>query len=640
LPDAKGQDRPLAAHGGFAFLFHGVEERDTEDRDRYFEIVAAPDVSSAELVGCQRAPSLPFNLTTSSDGFERKLLSKLFALAREARWSLVRHLLSEYPTLAAARDAAGTTLLHVCSEQAPGAELLSLLKEHGASHEAKDANGRRPDEMGRPSFRELVRQVWGLSPDLFEDPEGWFKFWDSAGAGVLEAEKFGDALACSYRCNDIGTRWVKSYVNIHHPSGVAKVDLLGDRGLLGAMQTSDEFACLRQQRTLPLFHGGLAKVTAAEHVTLLQMEDSLEQMRTRNGWEIGKPAPRTAQPLPLPAPAAEGSADPSARIQSARAILGFTFEQTRALPGRSWQSGFRIDFAGQEGLDDGGLTKAWVSEIACALWGDAELFDVLGVGCFFKSDKTDTLTLDGVPVLAGDLYRWTGRFVAYALYQRCIMDCRLCAWTFRSLHRAAAPQNTSQPRPGAAEWGDIRNAPLRSSELEWPDTAEGEDAMLGDLASLDHVFASNLWRVRHEMSEEELRWLDFTCGGDELEPGGADMQVTAENRARYVRKCCTALLRQRCHAALQAFTEGFFEVVPARMLEHIPEEGVLRLLRGNEEVSDAQLGELERVVVPAGLVPTRLRQHPRVREAAAWFFRVAQEGSRVSPYSLMVVSCT
>ena len=51
LPDAKGQDRPLAAHGGFAFLFHGVEERDTEDRDRYFEIVAAPDVSSAELVG-------------------------------------------------------------------------------------------------------------------------------------------------------------------------------------------------------------------------------------------------------------------------------------------------------------------------------------------------------------------------------------------------------------------------------------------------------------------------------------------------------------------------------------------------------------------------------------------------------------
>jgi len=150
--------------------------------------------------------------------------------------------------------------------------------------------------------------------------------------------------------------------------------------------------------------------------------------------------------------------------------------------------------------------------------------------------------------------------------------------------------------------------------------------MLEDLASLDHTVASNLWRVRHEMSEEELRWLDFTCSGVELESGGAEKEVTPDNRQSYVRLCCTALLRQRCHNGLQAFAEGFYEVLPARLLDGTPEEGVLRLLAGESEVSDSQLSELERVVVPHGLVPAKLRDHPRVREAASWLFRAARAG--------------
>jgi hypothetical protein len=128
------------------------------------------------------------------------------------------------------------------------------------------------------------------------------------------------------------------------------------------------------------------------------------------------------------------------------------------------------------------------------------------------------------------------------------------------------------------------------------------------------------------MSEEELRWLDFTCAGVELEKGGAEKEVTADNRAAYVRLSCLALLRRRCHNGLQAFAEGFYEVLPTRLLDGIPEEGVLRLLAGESEVSDAQLTELERVVVPGGLVPAKLRENPRVREAAKWLFQAARAG--------------
>jgi len=241
------------------------------------------------------------------------------------------------------------------------------------------------------------------------------------------------------------------------------------------------------------------------------------------------------------------------------------------------------------------------------LWGDNLLFEPRTSGSFFKPDEVETLLLDDVPVRSTDLYRWIGRFSAYALYQRCLMDCRLCAWTFRCLHRVAVPRH-------------------RGAVPDWPHTPEGEDHMLEDLSSFDHIVASNLWRVRHEMSAEELRWLDFTCAGVELEKGGANREVTAENRQFYVRLCCTTLLRQRCHGCLQAFIEGFFEVIPPRLLDGTPEEGVLKLLTGESEVSDSQLAELERVVVPHGLVPAKLRDHPRVREAACWVFRAARAG--------------
>jgi len=451
--------------------------------------------------------------------------------------------------------------------------------------------------------------IWGLSPDLFEDPSGWFSFWNHGQKGVLESDELGEALAAAYLCDSVGTRWVKSYVNIHHRHGITVDDLLGEKGLLNMLQVSEEFASLREERKPPLFPGKAKQLTDSEHARLLELEERLEQLRRSKGWVPGSPAPAGAQPLLLPDPSPEGSSDPEARMRSARRILAFSLEQTRELPGSKWQNGFKIEFQGQEGVDDGGLTKAWVAEIAYALWGDSSLFDVRAAGFFFKPDEVDALEVDGMTVQSVDLYRWAGRFAAYAIYQRCLVDCRFCPWVFRSLQRAAAPKRF---------FHSVSSVPA------WSDTPEGEDAMLDDLSSLDHIVASSLWRVRHEMNGEELKWLDFTCAGFELEPSGADRVVTVENRAVYVRLCCNTLLRRRCQVNLAAFHAGFLEVVPALMLDSAPEGGLLRLLVGEDEVSDAQISELERLVVPKGLVPEKLRDNPKVRQAARWVFEAAR----------------
>lgn len=614
LPDSKGRVRPLARHGGFAFLFHYLDESDNARRDCYFEVVAAPnpqEVSSGDLAELTRMSSLPFNLTSTPAGHEAKLHDKLFELARGRRWALVRHLLTEYPSFAVTPNRKGETLLHVCADGALlDAEFLALVRSFGAAHDAQDAEGKTPEMRGTAAFRSVLRAVWHLSPDLFEDPEGWFMFWDRDGHGALEPAKLSDALATAYRCDMLGTQWVRSYVNTHHPAGATRAELLGEQGLLRALQASEEFSGLRQQRTPPLFRGGFMQLTASERVHVNTLEDRLERLRARRGWEPGKPAPPGAMLLMLPAPCPEGDAEHDERLETARTILGFSFEQTRGLSGAGWRAGFRVDFNGQQGLDEGGLTKAWVAEIGCALWADTSLFDVYAGGCFFKPDEVETLTVDGAAVAAVDVYRWTGHFVAYALYQRCMLDCRLCLWAFRALHRAALPRHFFQSR---------------SAQPDWALTPEGEDTMLADLSTLDHTVASNMWRVRHEMEAEELRWLDFTYAGSELEPGGAGREVTPATKAAYVRLACTALLRQRCSHGMQAFAEGFFEVVPQRLLENIPGDCVLRELIGEAEVSDDQLAQLESIVVPAGLVPAKLRDHPRVQQAAGWVFRTARE---------------
>jgi len=616
LPDQCGRIRELAHHGGFAFLFHGLEEMDNQGLDRYFAVVAEPDLTRGEQTpamgpeGLRRATSLPFNLMEMPRGHAEQQLKKLLELARRRRWALVRHLLAEYPNFAREAGPGGVTLLHICAEHnAMDAELLTLLRENKADWNAADAQGRTAETLGGRPFRALGRSLWGLSPDLFEDPEGWFRFWDRNTNGVLEPDELGAALASAYHCDDVAAQWVRSYVNVHHRMGVNRANLLGEPGLLQTLQTSEEFASLRGQRKPPLFMGKREPLQEGERARLLQLETQLEQLRGEYGWEAGKPAPRHALPLPLPAPSAEGSADAEARMRTARGILGFTFEQTRGLGGQAWRAGFRIDFAGQEGLDDGGLTKAWAAEIAYALWGDTELFDTRPAGSFLKPDDVETLPLDGVPVKSVDIYHWTGRFVAYALYQRCLIDCRLCPWAFRFLQRASMPRHFFHSRCATPDWSE---------------TPEGEDAMLADLASLDHTIANNLWRVRHEMSDEDLHWLDFTCAGVELESGGGDKEVTADNKAHYVRLFCMFLLRRRCQSNLQAFVNGFFEVVPARLLHGVHEEGILRLLSGRPEISDMQLAELESLVIPAGLIPAKLRNHPAVRETAVWFFQAVR----------------
>ena len=87
---------------------------------------------------------------------------------------------------------------------------------------------------------------------------------------------------------------------------------------------------------------------------------------------------------------------------------------------------------------------------------------------------------------------------------------------------------------------------------------------------MDPAFANSLWRVRHEMPDEDLQWLTFSYAGRELVPGGDDIEVSPENKAEYVRLCCKAALLYSSQKALQAFSDGFFDVLPPSLFDGAP----------------------------------------------------------------------
>jgi len=68
----------------------------------------------------------------------------------------------------------------------------------------------------------------------------------------------------------------------------------------------------------------------------------------------------------------------------------------------------------------------------------------------------------------------------------------------------------------------------------------------------------------------------------ELKPGGANLTVTEENKAEFIRLLCEHRLKGRVEHQLNAFKKGLYEIVPEESLRIFDEREL--------EVSNVRLG--------------------------------------------------
>ncbi|CAE7930873.1 hyd [Symbiodinium sp. KB8] len=728
--------RPGARHGGFVFLFHELDEEDTSGRDRFFEVVGAPVTSEArtlELLSqipkrssqpeVLQSSALPFRvvgevLPASSSKHMEDLRQRCFKAASDGRWSLLAHILTEFPAVAQAQNEEGQTVLHKIAAGRPktrrATELLRLIHSQGGNLEAQDTSGQKAYNLGDQIFRAQACEIWGLVPDLFADPEVWFDYWDANKDGHLSPEELVPALAAAYQVGELGRQWIESYVNTHYREMAAldpnalltKSAFLGNEGLLHKLQSSEEFISLRGQEDSPgkkmpaLFKTeGRKKPTEADKEAVKKFSKALEDLRAKHGWNrAGNAAPSHARLLEVSGPFPGGDSDPEHRMKAAKQMLAWSFAKTTARSGKEWMHGFKIQFTGDDvGIDHGGLTKRWVQEVGHALWGSEDFFDTKASGSFFKHDSTTDMRIHAFHVKAESLYRWVGRFLAYSLYQGCVLDCALSPWALRWLMRVSETQAALPPilAAVAGDWqregedsriatisgrvllshadenglppqialqvsesgdtlqadfdGESLTASLAGGRLRWSDgdvwvrcidcpiprhaalpvwddSSQGDDQLLEDLATMDPAFANSLWRVRYEMPDEDLQWLTFSYAGRELVPGGDDIEVSPENKAEYVRLCCKAALLYSSQKALQAFSDGFFDVLPPSLFYGAPADVFQWLLLGDAQISDVQIEKLEQVLVPDGLVPKHLKDTKELQTSLAWLFKIIRRG--------------
>merc|ERR1712003_65985 len=92
--------------------------------------------------------------------------------------------------------------------------------------------------------------------------------------------------------------------------------------------------------------------------------------------------------------------------------------------------------------------------------------------------------------------------------------------------------------------------------------------------------------------EGVLGHLVFTAESDEfgrvrtveLKPGGAQMQVTDENKADYVQLMCEHKMTTSVNKQIKAFLEGFHELVPPNLISLFDDKELELLISGLPEI--------------------------------------------------------
>ena len=201
-------------------------------------------------------------------------------------------------------------------------------------------------------------------------------------------------------------------------------------------------------------------------------------------------------------------------------IVEDSLNQLESHPSMDFLKQLRVKFAGEDGVDAGGLRKEWFQLLTAAAIDPR-------YGMFTLSEKTRLFWLAGTSDALAE-FRLIGKLVALAVYNGAILDLRFPLALYKKL--CGVPVG------------------LRDLRDVYPDVHAGLCALLAmppeDVADLDLTFSA-MENVYGSRLEKEL------C------PGGGMRAVTAENRAEYVRLYTDYLLTSSVARQFDAFKNGF-----------------------------------------------------------------------------------
>lgn len=267
-------------------------------------------------------------------------------------------------------------------------------------------------------------------------------------------------------------------------------------------------------------------------------------------------------------------------LQNVSAVVGSGEEDIK--------KGLRIEFAGEEGIDAGGLRKEWflllvrevfdplhgkfylpLTKLVCNIRGELTSFP----GLFLYDEDSQYCYFNPYCFESSEQFFLVGVVLGLAIYNSTILDVALPPFAFRKLLAYApssiAPTLSSPPQPFRPTLEDL--AELR------PALAKGLRQLLEYDGNVAETFCHD-FAIQVERYGEVIQI--------PLCPGGEKQQVTNDNRREFVDLYVRYIIDGAVARQFEPFRRGFFTVCGGNALHLFKPEEIELLVRGSEELLD------------------------------------------------------
>ncbi|ESN94683.1 hypothetical protein HELRODRAFT_68680, partial [Helobdella robusta] len=236
----------------------------------------------------------------------------------------------------------------------------------------------------------------------------------------------------------------------------------------------------------------------------------------------------------------------------------------------------KVTFAGEPGLDMGGLTKEWFLLLTRQIFqADFGMFtyDPVARVYWFSCAPCDNL----------QEFNLVGALMGLAVYNSVQLDIRFPPIVYKKLlSPAVVPPNVQKAVVG------VTKATLSDLKLVYPDLTNGLQELLNYGGNVEEDMGAT-FQISHNVFGTTTTY--------DLKPGGADIAVTAENRDEYVQLYIDYLLNQSIYRQFQAFYHGFHSVCASNALILLRPEEIELLVCGSPALD---MNDLMKVTVYDG----------------------------------------
>ncbi|KAL9666925.1 hypothetical protein QQ045_001269 [Rhodiola kirilowii] len=276
----------------------------------------------------------------------------------------------------------------------------------------------------------------------------------------------------------------------------------------------------------------------------------------------------------------------SLRIAVRRAyILEDSYNQLRMRSSQDLKGRLTVRFQGEEGIDAGGLTREWYQLLSRVIFDKgALLFTTVGNDSTFQPNPNSVYQTEHL-----SYFKFVGRVVGKALFDGQLLDVHFT----RSFYKHILGAKVTYHDIEAIDPDYFKN-------LKWMLENDISDV-------LDLTFSI-------DADEEKLILYERTEVTDyELKPNGRNIKVTEENKHEYVDLIAEHRLTTAIRPQINAFLEGFSELIPRDLIAIFNDKELELLISG---LPDIDLDDMR--------ANTEYSGYSAASPVIQWFWEVAQ----------------